>query len=135
VRFPAFLIYLLAVHYLADFVFQSDRMAKNKSKSWRWLSYHIAAYTGVLMVAMLIFPALIGLKAGDGWQMSCLFAVVNGGAHFIVDALSSRLSSHFYQLTPVDPKANHRFWLVIGADQLIHTATLVWTASLLMGGS
>lgn len=91
-------------HWLADFVMQSDSMAKGKSKSNRWLGFHVAVYS------VFLLPW--------GWK----FALINGLAHFCTDWVSSRASSRLWQKMRV-----HDFFVVIGLDQAIHMTTLMTT--------
>jgi hypothetical protein len=98
------------MHFVADFILQSDDMAKNKSKSNKWLSMHIAAYT----VPFFWF----------GWK----FALINGAAHFVTDWFTSRASSKLWNNGKV-----HWFFVVIGFDQAIHMTTLFLTYYYLVG--
>lgn len=104
------LIWILFAHWVADFVCQSDYMAKGKSSSNLILGQHILVYTAVI--------ALMTLNP--------LFALVNGAIHFVVDYFTSRASSKLYKAGQI-----HWFFVVIGFDQFIHTATLLYTWSLL----
>lgn len=102
---PTFIILaLLATHFLADFVFQSDWMAKNKSSNWWALLFHVCVYS-------IFFIAL-------GWK----FAVINGVLHFIVDAITSRITKRLWAKQQV-----HWFFVIIGFDQLIHYTCLLLT--------
>ena len=98
------IIALVWLHFIADFVFQTDKMAMNKSTSNLWLGLHVLIYT----IPFLLF----------GWK----FALVNGVCHFITDWFTSRATSKLW-------KAGERHWffVVIGADQAIHTTTLLLT--------
>lgn len=102
------LIAILAVHFVADFVLQSDVMAQRKSTSNKWLTIHIAMYSAPFV---LFGP---------------LYALVNGVAHWLTDYVSSRATTRLW-------KAGERHWffVVIGADQFVHVACLVVTAGLM----
>lgn len=95
---------VLFVHWFADFICQTREMANNKSKSNRWLFYHVGVYTLIMSV--------FGFK----------FALINGSAHFATDFVTSRLTSHFWVEKDV-----HSFFAVIGFDQFLHVAILYWS--------
>lgn len=107
-------IYVLFLHFLGDFICQSDWMALNKSKDWHALGVHVLVYTTVLWLGMFKFEQAQG------------FAFLNGIIHFGVDAVTSRITSRLY-------KANqtHWFFVVIGFDQFIHSAVLLGTLTCL----
>lgn len=96
-------IFLLTIHWIADFILQTDEMAKNKSSSNYYLGIHILYYT-------IPFLIIFGIK----------FALVNGIAHFLTDYVTSRITSKLYAKGDV-----HNFFVVIGFDQLIHSTTLI----------
>lgn len=103
------IILVVWIHWVADFVLQTDAMAKGKSKSNKWLSYHIAAYTFILLCAF-------------GWK----FAIVNGALHWVTDYFTSRKTSKLWASGKV-----HDFFVVIGFDQAIHMTILILTAAYL----
>ncbi len=90
------MILVLLVHFLADFVLQTDKMAKGKSTSNKWLSIHIGVYT----LPLFIF----------GWK----FALFNGACHWGIDFFTSRATNYLWQKHRV-----HVFFVVIGFDQLL----------------
>lgn len=114
---------LLTVHFIADFMLQTHWQASNKSKNNHALARHVGAYTIVLLFAVpFIFP-----DQDRGWV---LFVGVNCVLHFVTDYCTSRLSSRLWA-----KQDWHNFFVVIGADQLIHQATLACTMVLCFGGS
>jgi hypothetical protein len=101
------LIALVLMHFVADFVFQTDKIAINKGHNNWILAKHVFFYA----LPFLWF----------GW----LFALVNFVLHFATDYCTSRLSGYFWQRDE-----RHWFFVTIGADQAIHMiclfATYVW---------
>jgi hypothetical protein len=111
------LIYLLLVlHFVGDFIAQSDWMAINKSKDWWALTIHVAVYQ-----ASFVLPLVWFLGADHGGIG--IWLLVNSAAHFIQDAITARINSRLWV-------ANQRHWFFvgIGADQLLHYVTLFATA-------
>ncbi len=110
------LIYsLIWMHFVADFVFQSDKMAKTKSKSNFWLLAHVCAYCSVFPIPLL----LIGYSEIDILE----YVALNGLLHFCVDWITSRCTSKLWER-----KEAHWFFVVVGFDQAIHITTLFFTA-------
>jgi len=99
------IIILIWIHYVFDFIFQTRKMANNKSKSFKWLGAHVAVYT-------LPFIFIISLP----------YALINGALHFVTDAITSRMTSRYHALG--DEKM---FFMTIGLDQAIHITTLILT--------
>lgn len=100
---------LLCVHFVADFMLQTNWMAVNKSSKWWPLTAHILVYSACLL------------------PFGAVFALVNGMAHFCTDAVSSRITSYLWK-----QERRHEFFVVIGFDQLIHVLTLLWTLEVLV---
>lgn len=99
------IIGLCFLHFVSDFVLQTDEMAKNKSSCNKALTLHVAIYSIPFMI--LINP---------------VYGLVNGIIHWYVDFVSSRVSSKLYKKGDI-----HNFFVVIGFDQFIHIATLIIT--------
>ena len=104
-------------HWLADFVFQTDWMARNKSKSNTALAAHILTYSTVLGICLMPFLFSIELLA---------FVLVNGVLHFGIDWCSSRITSTLHQQNKMGSTTipNFGFYSVIGLDQFAHMASL-----------
>ena len=104
----ATVVILVWLHFFADFVLQTDKMAINKSKSIKWLLIHIGMYTIPLFTL--------------GWK----FALLNGVLHLTVDFFSSKITSTLWA-----KEERHWFFVTIGADQAVHITCLVLTANYL----
>ncbi len=113
---------LLTVHWVADFIFQSDWLAKNKSKSLSALTTHVLVYTAILAIAVhSLFGTTVALN------VILLYIGLNAVAHFATDYVTSRMSSKLYAAGQ-----NHEFFVVVGFDQLLHTCTLGLTMAWLL---
>lgn len=97
-------ILLLVLHFVSDFLLQSDWMAQNKSSSNKALGLHVLLYS---------IPFII---------ISPIFALINGVAHFITDYVTSRITKNLWEKKEV-----HWFFAVIGLDQLLHYIVLFAT--------
>lgn len=105
------IIWILFIHWIADFVFQSDRIAINKSKDWEALSYHSLIYFFTLTLGIGIYCLFVPAYV---WKLSLLIAL-NLPAHFIIDAITSRINAKLW------PQGNrHWFFVMIGLDQFLH---------------
>jgi len=95
---------LIWLHFVGDFLFQTDRIALNKSKENSILVYHVVLYA----IPFLIFGVY--------------FAVVTAFLHFLVDFVTSRLTSYLWKQEQI-----HWFFVVIGLDQALHLTFLILT--------
>ena len=116
-------IYFLLIHWLADFVCQTDWMATNKSKSFEALSSHIIIYTIVLFLGL---SALYKLELPISNFL--LFISINGFTHLIIDFITSRITSTLYKSNDT-----HNFFVIIGLDQLAHISILFATYQYYIG--
>lgn len=98
------LILIMVMHWMSDFLLQTDKMAINKSTSVKWLSIHAGVYT----LPWFLF----------GWQ----FALINGIAHWLIDFFTSKWSSYYMKKGQIGNQFN-----VIGLDQAIHMTILIGT--------
>lgn len=120
------LVSIFVAHCIFDWWLQTQWMARNKSKDWLALSAHVLVYTLGLMLVPRIdgnHIALLGL-----WR----WALLNGVLHFATDAITSRISSHYFAKGGAGSKG---FWNTIGTDQCIHMVTLVGTYWWMIGVS
>ena len=99
------ILIIIWLHFIADFVLQSNWVAQNKS------SYD----TGALELHVIVYaiPFLY-----FGW----VYAVLNAVLHYATDYLTSRETKRLWADGQV-----HNFFVVIGLDQAIHMTTLIAT--------
>jgi hypothetical protein len=99
---------IIWIHFIADFLFQSDWMAVNKSKNsllgLSAMATHISIYTMTLMV-------VYGVQ----------FAITQGILHLVTDMVTSRATSYLWV-----KGYRHWFFVVIGLDQAIHLTCLLY---------
>lgn len=95
---------------LADYVLQTDWMAKGKQQAEAWiapLAAHCLTHAaGTLLIALAFNPALWWLAIVDFW------------VHAAIDLSKARIS-RAATLTPATPV----FWWLFGADQQLHALT------------
>lgn len=98
----------MSIHFVADFLLQSDWMAQGKSKQLLPLMVHANIYAWCFL----------------GFGVN--FALITLLLHAATDAITSRINSKLWSAKKV-----HWFFVGIGADQLLHTFQLVLTYELL----
>ena len=122
------LLIILFAHWVADFLFQTDNMALNKSSSNKWLLYHTSVYTlvlgallaGAYTLGLLVFPPEFALSAISVTLGGVIFLVTNMILHTATDWVTSRITSYFWQ-----KELRHWFFVTIGFDQFLHAAALI----------
>ena len=108
---------VIAMHWVADFVLQTDWQAKNKSKNNFALLFHVTTYTICIFVCGIFFLAnQLTLENIKIWE---LWALANGIIHFAVDYVTSRINTYLWNKGRV-----HDFFVMVGFDQVIHYACL-----------
>lgn len=106
-------LYLITIHWVADFVCQTHWQASNKSKSNIALGRHVINYSLLMWMATLfMLPP----------NASAYFFAITFLTHFATDYVTSRVTSRLWAA-----QSWHWFFVVIGADQLIHYWTLILT--------
>jgi len=113
------IILVLISHYIGDFVFQTEWMAKNKGESMAAMSAHVVCYGATLTV----FASLISLNP----NFIISYIVLNTVLHLLIDCVSSSFTPELWE-----KKDYRNFFLVLGVDQLVHQLALI--ASLLPFG-
>lgn len=114
-------ITIIFIHWIADFVMQTDWQAKNKSKQWDALLSHTLTYSCAWMMgSMILWNG--GLTTSQYVLNSVLFAAITFVAHTITDYFTSRLNSRLWQEQKV-----HLFFVSVGFDQIMHYVQLLLT--------
>lgn len=108
-------------HWISDFVFQPHWMSMRKSKEWGVLGLHALRITvGGILTGIVIALAFHGNQTGV-----LEWAAINGVGHFVIDAVTSRITSRLWAQQKV-----HEFFTTIGFDQFLHmvlaVVTLAW---------
>lgn len=122
-------VIFIVIHFIGDFICQTDWMAINKSKSWMALLTHVLVYTWVLFIGTTLFVLYLGypdlglsLTLTIALPPIVLWVSLNGALHFITDAITSRWTASLWKR-----EQRHWFFVVIGLDQVIHYTTLAVT--------
>lgn len=140
------LIWLMVLHFVADFILQSREMGKKKSSELKWLAYHLAIQFTVFCLV--------------GWK----FALANALIHGVIDWhiwKGYKIIAHYRLMRRADLSSwmngnlniphevrraekygellkdfqyweDHWFYTTIGFDQLLHMSTLVILAHYLL---
>ena len=111
---------ILIIHWIADFVLQTDKQAKGKSKNWGDLLSHTLSYSMVWLTVGTWF-VLFTLATYTPWNLT-KFIFITFVAHTITDYFTSRLNSRLWAEGKV-----HYFFVSIGFDQVLHYVQLFTT--------
>lgn len=119
----AFLI--IFIHWIADFVCQTDEQAKGKSSNNYCLLSHTLSYTLVWIPFALLY-VITHLDTYIHWHFT-LFIAITFMCHTIQDYFTSRLNTKLWLKGDV-----HNFFVSIGFDQVLHYGQLFLTFYLLI---
>lgn len=129
---------IIIIHWFADFVLQTDKQAKGKSKNWSDLLGHTFTYSLVwLCVGFFIylnqfkpFNPEHNEMMNQYWNhyipLGLLFALITFIAHTITDYFTSRLNARLWAKGDT-----HNFFVSVGFDQVLHYIQLFTTYYLL----
>lgn len=109
-------ITLLFIHWVGDYVLQSNEMATRKSQSIKWLTIHVLVYTCALLAGVLLLIPFDVIPIDH----IATFVGINGAFHWITDLTTSRIAHRVAD----NPRIYHP---VIGFDQFLHSLTLLVT--------
>jgi hypothetical protein len=107
-------IFILLIHWLADFALQTHKQAINKSTDWVYLTFHVATYS---LCWLLAGYALFGV-----WSTAIAIFNITFISHWITDYCTSRIGKLFW-----DKKDLHNGFVIVGFDQILHLIQLYYT--------
>lgn len=119
-------IFLLFVHWFADFVCQTRWMAQGKSKSFSILLIHVCTYGWVLATTLELYLISAGISVTDYNYIT--FMWINIILHGVTDFITSRVSSYFWR-----KENTHAFFTTVGFDQFLHQLCLIVTSQYYLG--
>ena len=111
-------LYILMIHFLADFVLQTDSQAKLKSSNVNALYCHTFTYSLVWWMASSL---ILGIFDGT------IFAFITFATHTFIDFITSRIGKSYWEKGDY-----HNGFVVVGADQVLHYLQLYYTFKLLL---
>lgn len=106
-------LYFLLVHWLADFVLQTEHMALRKSTSNYYLGMHVTVYSVTTILGWWLAFLVLGVHVTSWRYLEAGVAIFF--MHFITDYITSRITGRYYKA-----KKNHDFFVTIGFDQWLH---------------
>lgn len=107
---------ILVLHWISDFVLQTDEDAKGKSKSFKRLISHTASYSIFWVTPTILYAYILD----TGWVL--LFPLITFVCHTATDYYTSKVNSQLWEENKV-----HSFFVSIGFDQLLHYFQLFTT--------
>lgn len=139
---------ILTIHYIGDFVLQTEGQAKGKSKNWSDLLAHTITYSIFVFFTIGILYGYAFERGESNFWFCLYFSLITFVAHTITDYFTSRLNN---KLAPKEevimlkfnseetlpfsrfPKGRsyHNLFVSIGFDQLLHYIQLFLTYQLL----
>lgn len=111
---------IIAIHFFADFVCQTDWQAQNKSKNNKALLSHTLSYSSIWLSFGVMY-VLFNLDTYIPWTLS-KFVFITFVAHTLTDYVTSRINSYLWQKKDV-----HNFFVSVGFDQVLHYVQLFLT--------
>lgn len=120
---------IVVLHYIADFIFQAETWAVNKSKDFGSLTKHTATYSALWFV---FSASMFSLYEGIGLYLSVIgalgFCLITFILHTITDYFTSKVTSRMFAAGKIgSPIPNFGAFSVIGFDQVLHYLQLFST--------
>jgi hypothetical protein len=111
----AVFIWLMFVHFIADWVFQTHDQATNKTKNWKYLLSHCLVYTAFFIIPFFIF------------KINLLWLIAIFLVHVILDKRSFLvwIMKNIKKITLENVPEHLYYLLIITIDQIFHLL-LLW---------
>lgn len=123
---------ILFLHWVADFVFQKELWAVNKSKSNHHLTAHVLMYSFIIAMGMALIFYLTVYNMIGSIAMGIFFAIISYIFHWCTDYVTSRIvAKRFARKHYGSDIPNFGAFTVIGIDQFLHYCQLLLTYYLL----
>ena len=129
---------IIFIHWVADFIFQAEEWAVNKSKNFKALIRHTAMYSFIWWIVIFIFSFWGNHFGGPtieqlGWSPSmAFFPFITFVTHTITDYFTSKIVSKKFANNHLGSAIpNFGAFSIIGLDQVLHYIQLFTTYYLL----
>jgi len=116
------MLFILTVHWFADFVMQTRDEAMKKANDFQMLLSHTGTYAFVWFLAILLLGSITALPPSMLW-----FAPITFILHTLTDYYTSKINKRLWMKAD-----NHNFFVSVGFDQLLHFIQLFVTYWLLL---
>lgn len=128
-------LYLLFLHWVADFVMQDVKWAERKSYDIHSLLRHVIAYSIVMYIGFIpISIVYIGGGAGNILASVAMFMGISFYAHLLTDFFTSRIVKRKFEAKQYGTSIpNVGAFTVIGLDQFLHFVQILLTAWWILG--
>ena len=113
------IFWIFIIHFVADFLLQTDWQAKNKSSDSNALWAHTFVYSTT--IAVLAIPFI-----NEVWQFFFLFYATLL-CHTGTDFITSRISKKYF-----DKQDYHNGFVIVGLDQVLHYIQLFLTFNFIL---
>ena len=113
------ILFIMLIHFLADFGLQTHEQSQKKSTDNKFLSYHVGVYSLIWFLALCGYPGL-------EFKGIMEFTLITFISHFVTDWITSRIGKPFWKNGDF-----HNGFVVVGFDQLLHYTQLLLTWKLL----
>lgn len=106
---------ILFIHWVGDFILQTDYDAKNKSTSISALLRHTVSYSFIIFFTIGILHGVMTKTGESNFWFCVIFTLITFISHTITDYYTSKLNKYLWEKGDV-----HNFFVSVGGDQILH---------------